>query len=174
MKYNYLFVIMSLLLCTSTVMSKDADPRTSSTWCAVNPANNNDRGPDDWIKLEKASIHVVRGSMQKAAGRALSRKNYVHISVNKARNYISDREAITDINYIYLVKSASLNVAEDRDSGKIIGVARFQGYFSPSRNKLEISDPSLSHAGMTPSNLALVIESRGRVLKYSSICLTAE
>lgn len=65
-------------------------------------------------------------------------------------------------------------MADYRDSGELIGVARFQGYFSPSRNKLEISDRSLSHAGMTPSNLALVIESRERILKYSSICLTAE
>lgn len=173
--------IIAVLLCSTAIVRAPAkaddltaqQDKAMSLWCTTSqPADN---GPNDWVNLPEQSIHVVRASMQEQAKVSLTDRTIVEMAEKSIIPYLRDGETVSQANHIYLVRAAAFYVSDKYELPKpAFRNLPFNVSYSSSRGMLLVTNFALGYAGVTPTNLALAVESPSPISRSEAICLRTQ
>jgi hypothetical protein len=178
---RYWVVVVMASLCTATIPRAPtrADEMTAQRdnpaplWCTTSQAADN--GLNDWVKLPEQSIHIVRAPMQDRAKNILATNTFVEMAEKDVLPYLRDGENVTRRRHFYLAQAAAYHVNEKYELPKpAFRNLPFDASYSPSRDPLTIVNFALGYAGVTPSNLALVIEVPNVIGRSMAVCLRTQ
>jgi hypothetical protein len=174
-------LIMAVLLCSAAIVKAPAKAddvtaqrdNPTSVWCTTSqPADN---GPNDWLKIPEQSIHLVRASMQEKAKASLTNSTIVEMTENGIIPYLRDGETVSQDNHIYLVRAAAFYVNDKYELPKpAFRNLPFNVSYSPSRGMLVVANFALGYAGVSPTNLALAVESPNPISRSEAVCLRTQ
>jgi hypothetical protein len=179
-KKRYCDVTMAVFLC-SIVLGRapaKADDMTrqrdniASLWCSTSQTAYN--GPNDWMKLPEQSIHIVRASMQEQAKASLT-NSVIEMTETSITPYLREGETVSQDKHIYLVRAAAFYVNDKYELPKpAFRNLPFTVSYSPSRGLLAVVNFALGYAGVSPTNLALVVESPDPISRSEAVCLRTQ
>lgn len=143
-------------------------------WCKIGAAIG-DSGAADWVTLSNAATHIVPASMQARAKITLSEVPFIPLSNDQVSRYLGTKENTSQGGFPYLVRAAAFYVSADYEVPKqAFGKLPFDVSFSPSRDKLVITNVALGYGGAPPINLALVVDAPQPISQLEAVCKTTQ